>query len=418
MLQSLQNLDISGGGENGWESSPTLAEFSVHQKFNNQHRFRRRRWYRKRLGCAADTLIDGVTAFCQPTRRGHVKQEDEFFKMNVQVDGGKWATTPLIPNRGAAHGVLRVAKARWPYRQLRPDAKHGPVERTVYEICYSIAPIDNEWGDLTRLMVITSRFLLRNDSKAVSYDVKQAGSDDACAVNIGPGATVPFHWGDFRLPMLISVRPAAGSKTDFRWSGGFDPLTIGALPVRIRRACTPWKGTRQDDDVVSVKVESEIRSKTGGTGISLVLREEDPDGYGALFRVENQSTFPIWFCQDGLLANADLAGQQFLLEGDVVHPRESAVFALDVPFRQGKYAGRKAASMTELLRARVALAPLNSRNGIETTKVVSMTAIGDRVRLNPTRIMLFSSELRSSIRRIRVVGTVINDGPTLVLRFR
>ena len=414
---------MSSGVEDGWETSPTIAEFSGQQKYDADHRFRRRRWYRRRQGCPPGTLLDGIDAFCRPTfRQGATessesgKKEDDFFKMAVQVEGGKWALTPLLPNRGSANGVIRVARARWPYRRSRADANDSHTDKTVYELCYSIAPLDEEWGDLSRLMVLTSRFLLRNDSKSLGLHVKQAGSTDASAVTVEPGGTLPFHWSDFQLPALISIRLVQGNNTLSRWSGGFDPLSIGAVPIRVRRIDPPSGVDGNTGEIVSVKVETEIRSKTGGTGISLAFRDEDPNGHGALFRVENTSSFPIWVSQDGLLANNEVAEDNgHVLEGDLVRPGESLVFALDVPFRQGKYSGRKAASMTELLRARVALAPLNSRVGIETTKVVPMTIIGERVRLNPS--LLFSSDFRSSISRVGVIGTVINYCPTRVMRF-
>jgi hypothetical protein len=367
-------------------------------------------------------VTEGIAAFCQPARRRTTPgtEEGDMFQMAVQIEGGQWALTPMIPNRGAAHGVIRVAKSRWPHRHVGVDTGKPPADNAAYELCYSIAPLDDDWGDVSRLMVLTSRFLLRNDSKSQVFEVKQASTSDRLAASLNPGETLPFHWADFRLPMLVSVRPVAAKSARCQWSGGFDPLMIGAVPLKIRRADEPTDGfnNTNTEEAVSVKVECDIRSKTGGTGISLAFIDEDRWGYGALFRIENASSFPIWVSQDGLLANHDITtGQPSFLEGDLVRPNQSTVFALEVPFRQGKYAGRKAATMEELTRARVALAPLNSRHGIETTKVISMTAIGERVRLNPSKMMLFSSELRSSIRRVRVIGTVLNDGPTRVLRF-
>ncbi|GKY92046.1 hypothetical protein MPSEU_000176100 [Mayamaea pseudoterrestris] len=421
-LDESWKVDLSSGVDHGWESSPSLPNFSRLRKYDAQHRFRRRRWYRKRSGCVA--VPEGITAFCQPMRRGLValdgsgRDNGGAFKMAVQVEGGRWALTPLIPSRGAAHGVIRVAKARWPYRLLREDTGEPSQEKIVYELCYSIAPLDDEWGDLSRLMVLTSRFLVRNDSISVVFEMKQAGSSDSSAITIKPGDTVAFHWSDRRLPMLVSVRPVDSVSHAFGWSGGFDPLMIGAVPLRTCRAVLQMDNSKASEEVMSIKVESEIRAKTGGTGISLALKEEDREGHGALFRIENATSFPIWFSQDGLLANGeDASGHASSLGGELIRSSASAVFALDVPFRQGKYAGRKAASMEELVRARVALAPLNSRAGIETTKVVSMIAVGEKVRLNPSRLMLLSSEIRASIRRIRVVGIVLNDGPTRVLRF-
>jgi hypothetical protein len=166
-----------------------------------------------------------------------------------------------------------------------------------------------------------------------------------------------------------------------------------------------------------MKMEAEIRPKTGKVGINLSFREEDEFGDGALFRIENVSTFPIWVAQDGILANPsrDLkdSGET---EGDILLPSDRMAFALDVPFRQGKYAGRKAATMTELFRLRFSLAPSSSRTGVETTKVVAFRA-GERIRLNPSKLAILEPKARQSLQRVRVIGVVYNDGPTRVLRF-
>ena len=49
--------------------------------------------------------------------------------------------------------------------------------------------------------------------------------------------------------------------------------------------------------------------------------------------------------------------------GDLIPPRQYISFGLDVPFRQGKYASREAIALEELLRVRVGLAPLSTRDG-------------------------------------------------------
>ena len=81
------------------------------------------------------------------------------------------------------------------------------------------------------------------------------------------------------------------------------------------------------------------------------------------------------------LANCTQSGHSDLMSGDLVRPMESIAFGLDVPFRQGKYSHRNPASINELLLLRVALAPLCSREGIETTKVISFNTVGDIIRL-------------------------------------
>jgi SHR-binding domain of vacuolar-sorting associated protein 13 len=333
--------------------------------------------------------------------------------------------TSMIPKHGTSYGALRVARARFP--RVLPSSQHPDttaVSTSVYELCYSVSALDNLWGEVSRIMIGTSRFLLRNDSKDLVFEVKQSGSDDRTAFRVGPGETTPFHWANFKLPELISVRPLL--KYDgipaYQWSGGLDPLTIGAVPLRIRRSELPpnsFDRASREWNVRSIQVEAEIRPGTGGTGINICFQEEDPNGAGALFRIENHSLFPLWFSQDGLLANLNLSedGRDRSANGDLIRPSESFVFALDVPFRQGKYAGRRAATIDELLRVRLALAPLCSRSGIETTKGVSFITAGERVRLNPSKLMFLESRLRKSLGRVRVLGIVINDGPTRVLRF-
>jgi hypothetical protein len=53
----------------------------------------------------------------------------------------------------------------------------------------------------------------------------------------------------------------------------------------------------------SIRVLVEIRPSTGGTGINISFKEEDPRGNGSLFRIENLSPFPIRLAQDGVLVN-------------------------------------------------------------------------------------------------------------------
>ena len=211
-----------------------------------------------------------------------------------------------------------------------------------------------------------------------------------------------------------------GSEDRYDWSGGFDPLTIGALPIRIQeKKGFNLHNSQQQNSINSIKMDSEIRRGTGGTGINLSFEEEENSGDGALFRIENNSTFPIWIGQDGVLANpsGDMSDMSSL-EGTLVGPSSTSCFALDVPFRQGKYTGRKAATIAELLRVRLGLSPLNSRAGIETTKVLCLSTIGTRVRLNPSKLMFLHSSLRSDLDRVRILGVVTTDGPTTVLNLR
>jgi len=106
------------------------------------------------------------------------------------------------------------------------------------------------------------------------------------------------------------------------------------------------------------------------------------------------------------------------LEGDLIHPGQQISFGLEVPYRQGKYAGRKAATMSELLHVRVGLAPLFSRAGIETTKVIGLSVIGESVRLKPGKLIsVLSDEQRRKLESVRVLAVVTADGPSRVLQF-
>jgi hypothetical protein len=419
-----QDSDETGRTVAGWESSSSLDAFSDQRSFDPSQRYRRRRWTRSRTAERSD-FVEKVSGFFRPLYSYPQKSQNAeklaasaCFRVALKVDGGKWALTSMIPEHGTSHGALRALRARWP-RVLHTDipSSTNAQSTTVYELCYALSPLDGVWGEYSRILLVTDRFLLRNDSKHVTFEIKQAGTDDLTAVRVGPGDKAPFHWSNVNLPELMSVRPLQifNGASVYQWSGGFDPLSIGALPVRTRTSASLPDYAKDSPSpewlVCSIQVESEIRPRTGGTGININFREEEQYGTGALFRIENHSRLPIWFAQDGLLANH--SGKP----GDLIKPSESNVFALDVPFRQGKYAGRKAASVAELLRVRVSLAPLFSRAGIETTKVISFASAGERIRLNPSKLMFLDSRLRASLSRVRILGIIINDGPTRVLRF-
>lgn len=422
-------IDDSGKSSDGWESAPNLSLFSPRREFYPSHKYRRRRWTRTRLGLPKGTLVNGVDAYFQPvalSKEGLTRREKNRKQIGVQVavqvDGGKWSTTAVLPSQGTVYGVLRALKARWPEAPIRPTEMGNPALHQRCELCYSISPLEGDWGLLTRSMLVTSRFLLRNDSLTTSFEVKQTGADDMTSVTIPPGQTTPFHWGDFRLPELVSVRPVLKTqgRCVYKWSGGFDPLTIGSLPLRTRLTgdqVTKMNAADQPSIISAIKIDVEIRPKSGGTGINLSFKEENSTGEGALYRIENFSPFPVWVCQDDVLANPS-SMEEDEDQGDYLSPFESVAFALDVPFKQGKYSHRKAASMDILLRARLALSPLSSRAGIETTKVVSLTTPGSIVRLNPSKLMLLDATLRATLQHVRVVCVLHNDGPTRVLSLR
>ena len=73
--------------------------------------------------------------------------------------------------------------------------------------------------------------------------------------------------------------------------------------------------------------------------------------------------------------------------------------------------------MTELLHVRVGLAPLSSRAGIETTKVIGLSVVGESVRLKPKALTVLNEAQRRKLDRIRVLAITTADGPSRVLKF-
>jgi hypothetical protein len=304
------------------------------------------------------------------------------------------------------------------------------------EVCYTVSDIEGDWGDFSRSMVVYPRFLFRNDSETIAIEVKQTGSSDETSATLSPGEVHSFYWADFRLPGLVSVRPV--SQSIYKWSGGFDICNLGMVPIRVRQTSVQVEKGCDVQEIRSIRALVEIRPGTGGSGINVSFKEEDARGDGSLFRIENLSTFPVWLAQDGVLANPSAAavdpslraknsiGNEYqrwtedhgASDGDLVQPSGRISYALDIPFRQGKYAHRKAATMSELLRLRVALAPLGSRAGIESVKVIGFTVVGNTVRLNPSKLVtIIPKGTRTRLQQVRVLGIITNDGPTRVLKF-
>ncbi len=389
-------------------------------------------------------------------------------KVAVRCGDGKWSMPAIIPDKGTAYGVFRVLASRWPALTKSKNnndsngarafetATRGPsdltapykynkanLSSTLYDLCYVVTDVEGEWGEFSRVMSVAPRFMMRNDSTRFSIEVKQAGTPDSSSLKLPPGAAEGFYWEDFRLPGLVSVSPCVTNdegRSVYKWSGGFDISNLGMVPLRIRHEISQHKFRGNCPLIRSMRALVEIRPGTGGFGINISFREEDPDGDGSLFRIENLSHFPIWLSQDGVLANpSTLLGQSttsnsscFSIEefdvksgyvedyeanGDLIRHSEKISFGLDVPYRQGKYAHRKEATLKELLHVRVALAPLAHRAGVETVKVIGLTTVGDSIRLNPSKLFdIVDDDLRLRLQAIRVIAVVCSDGPTRVLK--
>jgi hypothetical protein len=476
------------------------GSFSTTREFNPSHAFRRRRFFRTRNNqvqmdgtSSAHTTrnpnkqvqrhMGSVQAFHHPIKdsfsrehknlkrklRKAVSKDDDKdkgdeeigMKIAVKCGDGKWSMPTSIPDAGTCYGIIQILASRWPdltkARRLATEAsprkialrspqtslgfqqdvffKSGCLDSDLFELCYSVTDLPGEWGEFSRCMEVSPRFLIRNDSKKLPIKLKQTGTPEWSALTLLPGEAVPFFWTDFRLPRLVSVLPV-GDGDFFKWSGGLDLSNLGMTPVRIRNEQALSSTV---DSTMSIRALVEVRQGTGGFGVNVSLREEESNGDGSLFRIENLTDFPIWLAQDGVLANPNAsfrdqqrpgsqraAGELHLqsiddvakIDGDLIPPNSRSTFALDVPYMQGKYSTRKEATMSELLHVRVALAPLSSRPGVETVKVIGLTTVGDTIRLNPSKLPLtLSDQGNEMLQSIRILGVVATDGPTRVLKF-
>lgn len=467
--------------KDGWESCKNIAgtktsAFGGRRKFDKCHRYRRRRWFRKvsiqKQISDIRSIISDKVIFHQPAdldQFTRAKREAErntigaqldenentgggfldMFNLPLQQEGildimttvandgsilinvkyrdGKWSTPAIIPPSGRANGAIRAESSRWPlvtkavnekrtgYRVMSNyapshNSSFSPNDPTVFELIYQVTTLSGFWGELSRMVTITPRFLLKNESSWLDIDVKQVGAPNASRMLLPRKATLPFYWFDGALPELVCARPAG--LVGFKWSGGFDLCTLGMLPLRVRQS----NGSRSNSNLKSMRVSVELQPGTGGTGTIISIKDEDPDGEGSLFRIENHSPFQIFVSQDGVLANPSLSGKQSSC--DSINPGESTSYALDVPWRQGKYEGRTSASMFELLMLRCSLAPLSTREGVESTKVISFGEVGQFIRLSPYKLASFlGSPVASELLGVRVLGMVGSDGPTRCLRF-
>ena len=379
---------------------------------------------------------------------------DEKLNIAIRCGDGAWSSSAEISDAGTCFGVIRALASRWPRLTERHgdsmqsniskskavnrnsysnknstlvcDFKPGCLTSDLYEFCYTVSDMDGEWGEFSRCMEVSPRFIIRNDSEVIHMKIKQSGAPNSTYVILKPGEASPFYWADFRLPKLVSVIPFDSSDTNgdkYKWSGGFDLCNLGMTPVRIRNEDCNIHSGLNSTMVTSIRVLVEVRPGTGGHGINVSLREETPNGDGSLFRIENLSPFPIWLLQDGVLANPiaikrNTSNINSFVDGDFMPSNSKSTFALDVPYRQGKYSHRKEASLSELMHVRAALAPLSSRVGIETVKVIGLATMGETIRLNPMKLpSKWTTKGQSILQNIRVLGIVATDGPTRVLRF-
>jgi hypothetical protein len=462
-------LDISGEckpSQGGWESSNGLSNFSPMRAYNSCHRFRRRRWFRQKaktqdLGLDESCSDGSVTSFYQPLLQCSDKaarnsasmdrrkesegsildlaaddDSKEHLNLFFKVGDGAWGEPAKIPSSGAAHGILRIPASRW--QELRESQRDeaviignnlslglkgssnvkfskGSLSPRCYDISYRVNAMEGQWGELSRVLILYPRFFIRNESEKLYLDIKQAGAPDKTAMRLKPGSSRAFFWADSTLSELICVRPVRNmhvknEECGHSWSGGFDISALGMIPLRIRSRADS-KLTNSKVSSASVKVIRslvELRSGTGGTGILISLKEELGNGEDSLYRIENQCPFPLWISQDGIDDKPDN-------NGDIILPDEKIPYGLDQPYRETKRGGR-AVSLEHLLRARIGLAPLLSIDGIESTKVISLSNVEANLRLKPAKLRTFFDEdTIVDLMNVNVQCVVSSDGPTRVL---
>lgn len=297
--------------------------------------------------------------------------------------------------------------------------------------------------DFTAIILVIIVMLILVLSYCGIEKVKQLGANNKSTTMIKPGEIVPLWWSNLSNPELICVRPVSNNKFSsddvymgnnngcaYRWSGGFDPCSLGMIALRIRTdANFDPISSKFEPKIRTIRATVSIRPKSNNTGLNVSLKEEQWDGTGALFRIENFSPFPLWVAQEGLMANpislhtnysssdasistADLVSQiSAEMAGDRIDSNKTLSFGLDDPQRQVKHGGG-----SEFLR--VALAPLRSKDGLETTKLIKLKIRNEFARLSPSKLTAnLEEELREEFLGIRVVGTVVADGPTRVVRF-
>jgi len=123
----------------------------------------------------------------------------------VKYKDGKWSTPAIIPPSGAATGCIRLCSSRWPQvtKAKRQSSEYytwqstsdtsesklgiAPLEPTVFELIYQVTVLKGLWGELSRIVTITPRFMIQNESTWLDIDVKQTGAPDSSRTLIKKG---------------------------------------------------------------------------------------------------------------------------------------------------------------------------------------------------------------------------------------
>ena len=140
--------------------------------------------------------------------------DDGSIQINIKCGDGQWSAPALIPPSGSGDGVLRVLATRWP--QVTKMSSPGDVDRdgydkdampfddsssrgsksTVkskysvgclcpesYDLCYNISVLGGLWGEFSRLLMISARYFVRNDSQKYIILIKQVGKSHVSCIN-------------------------------------------------------------------------------------------------------------------------------------------------------------------------------------------------------------------------------------------
>jgi len=155
-------------------------------------------------------------------------------------------------------------------------------------------------------------------------EVKQQGivSKENIMV-LKPGESAPFWWSNvdcshYHAAELICVRPihtthimenvmasSLSSEAEntlkpfifYKWSGGFDPCNLGTTALRIRLDSKKHEQNVSGSHIIrTIRANVSIRPRSYNTGINISFKEEQPDGTGSLFRIENRTTFRKFIC--------------------------------------------------------------------------------------------------------------------------
>lgn len=210
--------------------------FNGNRIFSTSHPYRRRRWFRRWASDCFNNespkrLYGEINAFHQPMLDSFSKAqlreerraasskkkgqsdatswdsgEDEYNKkdvlqVSIKIGDSAWCFPASIPSTGSVHGVFRVPASRWSMitktswataKELRDPMEFSSetsslvndlsvsfgkasLSPEVYEFCFHVQDLPGDWGDFSRLLDVTPRFFLQNDSEIQTMEVKQIG---------------------------------------------------------------------------------------------------------------------------------------------------------------------------------------------------------------------------------------------------